>query len=974
MVCTNRSVVGIFAVAGLAMGTGALAQPWPVPARTMDFRADSGRLADAARGSPLGREPARVWVREITVAGAPVMRVHFGRDTVLAGKDRHHGGSYLVITSVQDGAKHYLDAATLPEWDYISAFMNGESVFVELYAVPGMGENRATIQMVTAGEATGGPDTICGTTDDRVPYNDPRLGRLSTGCTGWMISANGASNEYLTAGHCISNGQAGAVMMFNVPPATAAGGFVAPPPEFQFPVQSASIQSLNNAAVGDEFARFNTSNNSNTGLPSRIAQGRGAFILAGSAPASGTAATTVRGNGIVNDQAGIPAVPLQWQRINKTDTGPYAGKVGTRINYSVDTENANSGSPVTQRLGFPLLLELAIGIHTDGFCPGTFNSGTAIDHPGLQAALASPSGDLFPYNSAVSKGLNTTLASDNGGSDGGSIFFDVTTGVQSVKVTSINLNINRNGTTNNGTATEDDDFFNFEVFITPGTAVGKQTNQGLWTKVADGAGMPKFEDEYTLGALKDTFVLNGSQSYGMAIVFDNGAGHAYTNGTGSNETYSNADLTITGISASNTPFGSIFSGRVFNGGLNYELNQSSGQCLETIYAQNNNGSNGGIVYFNVAVGSQPVTLTGLSTNVEGAGGLNCNLILRRAATTYVGKETNSNLWTQVATAAGTSSAVDTPSHFALSNFVTLNANTSYGFSLEMTTSGASEGHAYTNGNGMNQVYADGKITITTGAAANVPFTAPIFSPRVWNGSLCYGIGLNTCSNSLVTQAPPNADLGGFNSVPGGQEEADNFAVGQNWSVTGGTFWAAYSTPATPPVSQDLVIRFFADNNGVPGNLVATRNVNNVPVLDTGLIMGPFNKPIYQYNTTFAAVNLPPGQYWVSALGNEAGYTWAWARTNALANAHAVRQGAGAWNSSAGDFAFVLCGQSTPVACYPNCDGSTVPPILNVNDFICFQQKYAANDPYANCDGSTVAPVLNVNDFICFQQKYAAGCP
>jgi len=29
--------------------------------------------------------------------------------------------------------------------------------------------------------------------------------------------------------------------------------------------------------------------------------------------------------------------------------------------------------------------------------------------------------------------------------------------------------------------------------------------------------------------------------------------------------------------------------------------------------------------------------------------------------------------------------------------------------------------------------------------------------------------------------------------------------------------------------------------------------------------------------------------------------------------------------------------------------------------------------YANCDGSTVAPVLNVSDFICFQSRYAAGC-
>ena len=30
--------------------------------------------------------------------------------------------------------------------------------------------------------------------------------------------------------------------------------------------------------------------------------------------------------------------------------------------------------------------------------------------------------------------------------------------------------------------------------------------------------------------------------------------------------------------------------------------------------------------------------------------------------------------------------------------------------------------------------------------------------------------------------------------------------------------------------------------------------------------------------------------------------------------------------------------------------------------------------YPNCDGSTIAPALNVGDFTCFLQKYAAGCP
>jgi hypothetical protein len=70
------------------------------------------------------------------------------------------------------------------------------------------------------------------------------------------------------------------------------------------------------------------------------------------------------------------------------------------------------------------------------------------------------------------------------------------------------------------------------------------------------------------------------------------------------------------------------------------------------------------------------------------------------------------------------------------------------------------------------------------------------------------------------------------------------------------------------------------------------------------------------------------------------------------------------------FDFVATG---PAPCYANCDGSTTAPILNVADFTCFLQKYAAADPYANCDGSTTPPVLNVADFTCFLQKYAAGC-
>ncbi len=55
-------------------------------------------------------------------------------------------------------------------------------------------------------------------------------------------------------------------------------------------------------------------------------------------------------------------------------------------------------------------------------------------------------------------------------------------------------------------------------------------------------------------------------------------------------------------------------------------------------------------------------------------------------------------------------------------------------------------------------------------------------------------------------------------------------------------------------------------------------------------------------------------------------------------------------------------------CYADCDGSGS---LNVNDYICFQTKFAIGDPYADCDGNGMR---NVNDYICFQTEFALGCP
>jgi hypothetical protein len=69
----------------------------------------------------------------------------------------------------------------------------------------------------------------------------------------------------------------------------------------------------------------------------------------------------------------------------------------------------------------------------------------------------------------------------------------------------------------------------------------------------------------------------------------------------------------------------------------------------------------------------------------------------------------------------------------------------------------------------------------------------------------------------------------------------------------------------------------------------------------------------------------------------------------------------------------LWGCPLVLPCYPNCDNSTQQPILNINDFTCFLNRFVASDPAANCDGSTQLPTLNILDFVCFLNRFAAGC-
>ncbi|MCH8270733.1 MAG: trypsin-like peptidase domain-containing protein [Planctomycetes bacterium] len=373
----------------LALISSANAQIAPLRSYQAPVRIDTGWVPN------LGDKLAVVFVTQINAKDAPWLRLAFDQ-AVLAGDPNLGTGSYLRITSVFDGAHQILDARTLAEWSQTSAYFNGDSVMLELFAYPDTGPNRLIMSELTAG--LGDPlvwDTICGPTDDRILSNDPRNARLvPIGCTAWLYEdAAGCGNSFGTAGHCISNGTPNAVVQFNVPLSSSTGSIRHPPPSDQYSVQSTSIQSNGGGGTGNDYAIFRSFKNSITNLSPFDAQGDMYEIAS-------TAANVQVNDPIRITGYGTTSPRNSWSQVQKTHVGPLnSATTGTRLRYRTDTSGGNSGSPViddnTGRV---------VGVHTHGGCTssGGSNTGTAIQHTGWQNFLSNPRGTCFPIGIAFS--------------------------------------------------------------------------------------------------------------------------------------------------------------------------------------------------------------------------------------------------------------------------------------------------------------------------------------------------------------------------------------------------------------------------------------------------------------------------------------------------------------------------------------------------------------------------------------------
>jgi subtilisin-like proprotein convertase family protein len=165
--------------------------------------------------------------------------------------------------------------------------------------------------------------------------------------------------------------------------------------------------------------------------------------------------------------------------------------------------------------------------------------------------------------------ITTLFASDNGGSTGGAVYFDVTVGPEDIVLYELDLNTAELGP------------FTVDVYTLVGTYAGNETDPGAWTLQTSGSGDSAGDDLPSNAVLDDNITLLAGESYGMALVLDAGHGHEYTNGNGSNENYDNGEVALSLGSATNVPFsGTPFSPRVWNGTLYYTLGSAPANEIE----------------------------------------------------------------------------------------------------------------------------------------------------------------------------------------------------------------------------------------------------------------------------------------------------------------------------------------------------------------------------------------------------------
>ena len=252
----NAARVLVPCAALLVITAGASAQAIPPDEDDVSLHVDSGLVQNSTR------QRAVIFSTVVAAPGAPWLRLdldqaHLG-PVPLGGEE-----TILRITSLHDGAQQNMNAAHLAQWEYTSAYFNGDALLLQIIADPSAEPSRLVCTHAWAGPPDPAePETICGPYDDRILSYDNRSCRTRpTTCTAWIF--DDANHMVLTAGHCAAGTIN--VIQFNVPLSDPNGSVNHPGPEDQYAADQSSFQ-FESAGGGHDWGYFGVFRNTETGL------------------------------------------------------------------------------------------------------------------------------------------------------------------------------------------------------------------------------------------------------------------------------------------------------------------------------------------------------------------------------------------------------------------------------------------------------------------------------------------------------------------------------------------------------------------------------------------------------------------------------------------------------------------------------------------------------------------------------------
>jgi len=191
------------------------------------------------------------------------------------------------------------------------------------------------------------------------------------------------------------------------------------------------------------------------------------------------------------------------------------------------------------------------------------------------------------------------------------------------------------------------------------------------------------------------------------------------------------------------------------------------QSIQSLFASNNSGAAGGMVYFNLFVANpNGVIVESVDINTTAVASTAGSIDVFVTPGGFNGKETSSGLWTLMGSAPVVSAGNNLPTNANVADFPL--AQGLWGVAYRANTIN----NAYTNGTATNRNFFSADCDISAGKASNVAFTAPLFNPRVVNTRINYcadpGTGTNYCRATRTNRGClPHTTSTGKASITGG---------------------------------------------------------------------------------------------------------------------------------------------------------------------------------------------------------------